>query len=700
MTAPFDRPGRLVIIATNVGSAGGQERALEELALGAREAGVDVHVVAFWASPATLEAASFARVSRPPGPTLVRFLWFWWASAAAYSPQEGDVIVSCGAITARRVDAVWLHMWHADQLRDLGWVTAPTSQVVRFVSRSAARLAALGGETWSLARHFPPRLVAVSDSQRDSLRERYPTAPVSLLRNPVESPRPTPRGDGDVNARPMTVLFLGGSWGHKGLPRIVRATARMASRASAPVRLLVVGPGTSSELKQLHRAEGIQVEHREWTDDPAACFAEADVFALASRHESFSMAGHEALAAGVPVVTTRVHGLADAVEWSGLGRVVDADDDESFAVALEEMLVTARPTDAARKAASEAVRERYGRDALRLQQRQLLADLGLLAPRPAGYGDDGSASVTVTVVIPSVRRPKDLARAIGSVERLDVPPGQARPGIVVVAQEADSPTHDVARAMGVRVVTVDRPGLAWAMHEGARAADTEVVAFIDDDAEVHRDWLLRLVRHYDDPRVGGVGGRDLLVHSPTPAAHQRPVARISPIGQVTGGHHQAAGPARFVDHLKGANCSFRRSALLRTDIQTRVFGAGAQSRNEFALSRAIAAQGLRLVLDPQMRVDHHPSPRARGDERSGRQKIYESAFNEALGFAENHSEKRRRNAVYQCLVGYPGAPGAVRLLTGARPSEWWTTVRGVRDGASAGRAARRVNSGNGRQHDG
>lgn len=670
----------LVVYATNVGTEGGQELAVEQLILHAIDRGVKVTVVAFWATPAVVDAVEFIRVPRPAGIALFRTVGYWWASARRAPRQADSVSISIGASSARRVDAIWLHMWHADNLRRTGWFTAPTWNPLRMVTQSAERFAAWCIEARILRAGPPPMLVAVSSPQAEELARRVPAAPVGKLTNPVRTARgSTPAPSGSPTS--PTVLFLGGAWAHKGLMIIGRAASEVGRRRGTNIRLLVVGRGPRAYLTRLMRLPNLSVEFVPWAAEVDGYLADADVFALASRSETFSMAGHEALAVGLPVVTTPVHGLAWAVETSRLGRVVERSV-SAFADAFEEILFDGFLAGVDRHEVIDWMVEQYGRAAVERQRDRLLAQLGLLSAAPSPR-----TALTLTVVIPSVRRPDDLRRAIAAAKRALEYAALPQSEIVVVAQQEDLPTIATAQEEGVRVARVDRPGLAWAMRTGARASAMDIVAFTDDDAEVHQDWAARLIDWYDDPRIGGVGGRDLLDH-PGGSVRQREVGTISWLGKVVGGHHLAEGGPRFVDHLKGVNCSFRRSAVLAADFQSEVYGTGAQIGNEFILALAVRQQGYRLCLDPGLLVDHHPATRLSGDERGpSRDKAIESAFNETFGFVYARHPRRLLNRLYLGLVGYPGTPGLVRLFFGAQLA----TVRAALHGASLGaRSARRL----------
>ena len=73
-------------------------------------------------------------------------------------------------------------------------------------------------------------------------------------------------------------------------------------------------------------------------DIPELCNV-ADISAFPSRIEGLGLAGIEAMAAGVPLVSSNVHGILDYVKDGVTGYALNPDDVEGFANAIKKLAV-------------------------------------------------------------------------------------------------------------------------------------------------------------------------------------------------------------------------------------------------------------------------------------------------------------------------------------------------------------------------
>lgn len=141
----------------------------------------------------------------------------------------------------------------------------------------------------------------------------------------------------------------------KGHLDLLEALDSLSAATTDQVYLLVVGDGPDSERIRDRAAKlrAVQARLLGRRMDVQRLLAASDVFVLPSLHENMSNAILEAMAAGLPVISTRVGGTTEILSQGG-GILVPPSDQSSLAVALDESLT------------DPVLRKRLGADARRL----------------------------------------------------------------------------------------------------------------------------------------------------------------------------------------------------------------------------------------------------------------------------------------------------------------------------------------------
>ncbi|WP_443750140.1 glycosyltransferase family 2 protein [Asticcacaulis solisilvae] len=109
----------------------------------------------------------------------------------------------------------------------------------------------------------------------------------------------------------------------------------------------------------------------------------------------------------------------------------------------------------------------------------------------------------VSLVICTRDRPEALRRCLESLRDQVRAPDEV---IVVDNASVTAETRAVAEAFGAVYVREDRPGLDIARNTGARTARFDLVAYTDDDTELHPLWLDQLCAGFTDGRIMAVTG--------------------------------------------------------------------------------------------------------------------------------------------------------------------------------------------------
>jgi phosphatidylinositol alpha-mannosyltransferase len=197
------------------------------------------------------------------------------------------------------------------------WILGPLMQRIR------VRLAVSDAARRTVARHFPGH---------------YDIVPNGIDVGRFERPAAIPEA---MRGVARYVLFVGRLEPRKGVDALIRAMAGVRERV-AGATLVVVGDGPDrAALEAAASAGGVPVSFvgRVSDDDLPAYYRAADVVCSPARGgESFGIVLLEAMAAGRPVVATRIEGYTELLADADCGRLVEPGDPGQLAGTIAALL--------------------------------------------------------------------------------------------------------------------------------------------------------------------------------------------------------------------------------------------------------------------------------------------------------------------------------------------------------------------------
>jgi cellulose synthase/poly-beta-1,6-N-acetylglucosamine synthase-like glycosyltransferase len=158
----------------------------------------------------------------------------------------------------------------------------------------------------------------------------------------------------------------------------------------------------------------------------------------------------------------------------------------------------------------------------------------------------------VSVIVPVRDGEKTIAACLDAILATDFP--EDRREILVVDNGSTDGTAALIRSRPVRYLREDRRGVSNARNRGIAESAGQICAFLDADCIVEPQWLAELVRPFEDPGVGSVGGN--LEHEPPANAAERQAVRLL-------GDWQQFAFASDPAYPITANAAYRRDVLDR-----------------------------------------------------------------------------------------------------------------------------------------
>jgi UDP-glucose:(heptosyl)LPS alpha-1,3-glucosyltransferase len=315
---------RIALVRRGYSRSGGAEAYLKRLADGIVKAGHEVQLVATDEWPE--DQWPFGSIKRLWAKTVIGFA----DELEQVRPQlHCDILFS--------LERVWnCDVYRAGDGVHRAWLArrrrfeVPLKQFVRAASRKHRDLLQL--EESLFVRQKARRLIAASQMVVNEITELYgyPADNIDLVRNGIPLDkfgvdpelREKSRAELNLEQDQIALLFAGSGWERKGLRFAIQALALCKDRKT---RLLVAGRGDARPYKTARL--------RFWREDPvqflgevadlAPVYAAADIFILPTIYDPFSNACLEALACGLPVITTRSNGFSEIIQDRVHGSIIE-----------------------------------------------------------------------------------------------------------------------------------------------------------------------------------------------------------------------------------------------------------------------------------------------------------------------------------------------------------------------------------------
>ena len=385
---------RLAVVSPFVDRRHGTERALAEvLERLARKNLCEIHLYSQRVESLALAPPGVARsqdsgaiiwhkVPAIPGPHLLQFIawlflnsfrraWDRWIRGLRF-----DLVLSPG-INCLNADVVIVHaLFH--RLQELAREdnrSLPRPGFLRQLHRRAyySLLAGLERRIYS-----DPKVSLAAVSQRTAalLRDYFRRQDVRVVPNGVDnaqfSPstrlarRPEARLRRNFQENHFVLLLIGNDWRVKGLETVLRAVAALRD---LPILLIAAGDDSPDSFREMAKSLGIleRCRFEPSREDVLDFYAAADLYVSPSREDSFGLPVAEAMACGLPVITSTLAGVAALVRDGVDGFILPQFDDFQGLARILHRLYTDEALrqnagDAAAKAALQWTWERNASD--------------------------------------------------------------------------------------------------------------------------------------------------------------------------------------------------------------------------------------------------------------------------------------------------------------------------------------------------
>jgi UDP-glucose:(heptosyl)LPS alpha-1,3-glucosyltransferase len=373
---------------------GGAERYLVDLCTRMATEGYEVHVYAEHQDEEN-PGIYFHSVKTIPFPKSLRLLSF--AIKATKEIENGNYDITFGVGNTLKADVLqphggvhWAWFW-----RSLRAYDHPILWMIKFFGRVLSLKQWISGwiEDAPYKKAKFAKIIAISEMVKKDMIRWYqiPEERITVVYNGVDIEHFHPRnrqyreeirrrhGIGDE----LVILFVSNNFRMKGLSFLIKALAKIRKGNPLPFKLLVLGRDRQGSYLRLARENGIfeEVVFAGSTNEPEKYYGASDFLVHPTFYDACSLTVLEALASGLPVITTHSNGAGGIITQGQEGFVISDPRGEKILIEKISFLLDRERVEkasiAARRLAETYSIERNWKEMKNIFQKNLLEEVTL-----------------------------------------------------------------------------------------------------------------------------------------------------------------------------------------------------------------------------------------------------------------------------------------------------------------------------------
>lgn len=352
----------IALIHKTFSSYGGTERYITNLSKALLTAGHEVHVFANkWEEAPGIH---FHRIPMLKLGKTAKMLSFAWFTRDIVANTEFDIVQGFGKTVMQDIFRTGGGVHRAWMRESLIAIRSPFLRNLKYISRvlSPAQWLTLFIERQTFREGNYRRIIAVSERVKRQIMDYYhvPSDAITVIHNGVDLSlfntdgrqvaRDLVRKRFGIGNDDILLVFASTNFHLKGLEYMIRGMARV-DRPN--LKLLVIGGDDKTLYEGLAKALGIgeRVIFAGKGKDMKEFYLSGDAFAYPTLYDPFANVCLEAMACGLPVITSRLNGVSDIITDSVDGLVLDDPTNEvQIAGMITSVLDIERRKDMAEKA--------------------------------------------------------------------------------------------------------------------------------------------------------------------------------------------------------------------------------------------------------------------------------------------------------------------------------------------------------------